>query len=294
MFKNILSGMLPFYPFFYFAEKGLLKASHLTVFLLLMVPVIIILFITNQSTFVYQFDVDESEVVNNISYSFAGLIPFVFLIRKRKFLSVGLIVIITLFIIQGAKRGAIFAGLIGLIMYFYYQMITIEKDNRIQGFLTASIILIGLSGFVYNSMAGNDFVKERMTSMLEGDSSERNIIYTTILDKWYSSDTILKMIFGYGFASSIWIAGIYAHNDWLEMLSNFGLLGIFVYLSLFYAAVRCCLKREWSIDKRILMMTITLIWFFISMVSMAYTDQGFFMQAILLGYITGSNTQNLE
>jgi O-antigen ligase len=294
MIKNILAGMLTFYPFYYFAGKGLLKARHLTVFLVIMIPVLIILFFTVKSDFAFLWDVDESEVVNNVAYSFAGFIPFVFLIKKNKILSGGLMVVLIFFIMYGAKRGAILTGMIGLAMYFYYLMITIEKNNRLAGYLTAFIIVAAIVAFSYEFMARNDFLVGRLSDMMDGDTSNRNFIYKSIVDTWYNSDSILKLVFGYGFAASVKIAGIYAHNDWLELLSNFGLLGIFAYMNLFRAAARCSLNKIWAVDKRILMITVTLMWFLISMVSMAYTDQGFFMQAILLGYITGSKVPNLE
>jgi O-antigen ligase len=38
-----------------------------------------------------------------------------------------------------------------------------------------------------------------------------------------------QLLFGYGADGSIKEVGIYAHNDWFEMLIDMGLLGVFVY-----------------------------------------------------------------
>ena len=293
MFKNILGGMLPFYPFYYFAKKDILNSTHLIRFFLIIMPVIILQFFKIESTILIEMDTDNTNVVNNMAYSFVSLIPYVFLVKRKKLLSGGLMIIIILFIIQGAKRGAIIVGSIGLLMYFYYLMITIEKRQLILGSMAVIIIFLGLSVFAYKTLISNEFLIGRMTSVLEGDLSGRNIIYKTIFSKWYNCNNIFNLVFGFGFAASVKIAGDYAHNDWLELLSNFGVLGICAYLFLFYAAAKYCLSKVWLIDKRVLMITITLMWFFTSLFSMSYASLGGFMQAILLGYLIGNRSESL-
>jgi O-antigen ligase len=293
MFKNVLITMLPFYPFMYFTGKKLLKPGHFVAFLLIMLPVIILQYYTNQNSFSLEYGIDMSEVVNNSAYSFVGLIPFVFLIKKKRLLSGGVMAIIILFIIQGAKRGAIIAGFLGLIMYFFYQIETADKRNRIPGILAAVVVLSAISAFAYDSITGNDFLMERLASTLEGDSSARNVVYSTLLGRWYNSNNFLNLVFGFGFAQSVNIAGGYAHNDWLELLSNFGLTGVCTYLILFLAAIKYCLRKDWMTERRIMMLTIILIWFSTSLVSMWYNSGGF-MQAIILGYLTGNQSVDSE
>lgn len=82
MFKNILGCMLPFYPFYYFAKNDELKASHLVIFFMVMLPIIILQFYTNQSKVLSERISQNTDVVNNIAYSFVRLLPFVFLIKK--------------------------------------------------------------------------------------------------------------------------------------------------------------------------------------------------------------------
>lgn len=294
MFKNILVCMFTFYPFYYFAKYSELKASHLVLFFTMMLPVTILMFFTNQANVISESISSKTNVVNNIAYMFVSLLPFVFLIKKKKLISGALLVLIMIFIIQGAKRGAFIAGAIGLIMYFYYQIRTIEKRNRIRGYFVAIIVISLLSFFAYRIYMNNEFLIKRMYSITEGDSSNRDFIYSTIFNSWYSIKSIWSFIFGYGFAASLDLTGgTYAHNDWLELLSNFGLLGVCLYLSLFYAAIKYILKNQWQTNKRLLMLTIILIWFFITLVSMWYTSLGGFPQAILLAYLIGNRKNYL-
>lgn len=295
MFKQILGCMLPFYPFYYFAEKGELKANNLIWFFIVLIPILIINFYSNNSVMVLERGSDNQNVVNNRAYSFVSLIPFVFLIKKRKILSGALMAIFIMFIIQGAKRGAIIAGAIGLIMYFFYQIKTVEKHNWILNYLITFTVIIGLAAFAYKTSQGNVFMINRMTSILEGSTSGRDVLYGTIFTEWFNSNNIWNLLFGFGFAGSLEITGgNFAHNDWFELLSNFGLTGILAYLFLFYAAVKSIMNHDLMTDKRYLLLTIIIIWFFITLVSMWYTSLGGFKQAILFGYLLGSKSRSLE
>ena len=117
-----------------------------------------------------------------------------------------------------------------------------------------------LAAVAYKTFTSNEFMMRRMTSILEGNTSGREALYGAIVTKWYNSNNIWNLLFGFGFASSLEITGgNFAHNDWLELLSNFGLAGIFAYLLLFYAAVKNLLNTEWMKDERYLLLTITII-----------------------------------
>ena len=289
MFKSVLITMLPYYPFLYFTRKSLLKPEHFQVFVLLMLPVIILQYYTNATFFAREYDLDQSEVVNNSAYSFVALIPFLFLFNKNRLLSGILIVTIIMFLIQGAKRGAILVGFTGLLVYFFYEIKAAGNRKSIVRIMAAVLILVAISAFAYDSITGNEFLMERISSTLEGDSSARNYLYSTLLSKWYNSNNFINLILGFGFAKSVDLAGGFAHNDWLELLSNFGLTGVCSYLFLFFAAIRLSLRKDKPDNMRFMMISITLIWFLSSLFSMWYTSGGF-IQAILLGYLTGSQT----
>lgn len=292
--KNTLGCMLPFYPFYYFTRKGELKEKQLIRFALLILPVFIFRFLVNQRTYMTTFDRDANEVVNNLAYAFTGLIPYVFLIKNKRLPSGAFMLVILLFVIQGSKRGAIIAASIGLILYFYYQIIISEKRYRITNYVSAFIIIILLSTFAYRTVISNEFVLDRMTSMMQGGTSNRTYLYTIIFRNWYAGNNLLNLLFGYGLAGSIVLTGGgLAHNDWLEILSNFGLIGIFSYIFLFYSAVKTALAKEWLLDKKIVMLTMVSMWFFITLISMWYTSLDYFTNAILFGYLMGNFSRNL-
>jgi hypothetical protein len=293
MFKEIMGCMLPFYPIYYFAKTDKIKASALVLFFLIMLPVVILQFILNKNQLISLNDYDDPNEVNNVAYLFVALVPFVFFIRNKVF-AAALMGLLIIFVIQGAKRGAFVSCFIGLLFYFYYQIKTLESHKRFRGFLVALIVMIVLSAFAYKVFISNEFLINRMISISEGDVGNRNIIYKEIINKWYNSESVWTFISGFGFAGSLNLTGEFAHNDWLELLSNFGFIGICSYLFLFYSAVKCSLNNEWIQDKRILMFAIIMMWFFTTLISMWYTTIFYSAQAFILGYLIGGNNRNLE
>lgn len=295
MFKGVLMSLLTFYPFYYWAQNGNLKRKHLVQFFAVMLPLTIGIFYFNRNAILTEATSDSIEVVNNIAYRFVGLIPFVFLIQQKRLLSILGFGVLTFFIIQGAKRGAIMVGALGLLSFIYYQMRTVEKKHRFKGYLVIAISIIGLSYFAYDILLSNEFVMKRLESMGEGQSSGRDIIYANIFNGWYNSDSIMHYIFGFGFAGSMLLSGSghFAHNDWLELLSNFGLLGVVLYFYLFYSAYTTLRKSNWRIDKKLLFGTIMSMWFFTTLFSMGYTSMGGYVNAMLIGYLMGTPTKDL-
>lgn len=295
MLKRLLMFLLPFYPFYYFSIKNYLNSKHLMRFFVFMLPVFIIQFYTSTARTLAERDISEDSLVNNVSYSFVGLLPFIFLFKKRKILSYFLMMVLIIFIIQGTKRGAIISGAIGLIIFIYYQLKTIERKYKLRGYIIVAIATTALVYYSYDLFQNNEYLIYRMQKLSEEDgSSGRNVIYSTLFNTWYNSEDILNVLFGFGFASSLQIAGNFAHNDWLELLTSFGFLGVFIYSILFYALFKYIFNNKWEIDKKLLLFTVVLLWLFASIVSMGFTSRSGLIQAILIAYLVGSKSNRIE
>jgi len=293
MFKGVLTSSLVFYPAYYFASKGALKSKHMLRFFVLMLPIAIFSFFSNASEILSQRSSVSEDLVNNQAYGFVALMPFVFLI-KRRMLSIVVMAFIMFFIIQGAKRGAVITGAGGIVLFIYYQLRTINKKNKVKGYALTFIGISGLAFYANDFYKKNEYLISRMQELDEGGVSGRDTIFATIFNSWVQSDNLWNLIFGYGFAASWDIAGNFAHNDWLELLSNFGLLGVTLYVIIFYAALKYIFNKQWTIDKRLLLLTVILSWFTISLFSMGYTNLGNgYVRAILLAYLIGNKNKML-
>lgn len=294
-FKAILMVLIPFFPFYYFSQKNIIGKRSLIVFFIITLAITVAQFYAQRAQILSSRVTDNEDVVNNVAYTFVFLIPFLFLLKNKKILSMLLAFLLLFFIIQGAKRGAMIAGSLGLIFFGYYQFKTIGKKNKIKGTLLAIVGVVALVYFAYSNMQQNQFLVERLQSMEEGQSSGRDVIYLNLFNTWYNSDSFINILFGHGFGSTIFFsgAGHWAHNDWLELLTNFGLLGVAIYLSLFVSSVKMVFGKQWNIDKRIVLMAILSIWFLTTVVSMNYTSTSSIYQTIMLAVIYGSQNKSI-
>lgn len=291
MLKGILMTALPFYPFYFFARKNLLTSKILLRFFIFLSPIIALQYFHTENILLSQSLTSVDNVVNNISYSFVALIPFVFLLKDKKLLSFSILIVLLFFIIQGGKRGALITGVGGIIVFILYQLKNVDEKNRYRSYFVGFIGIIGmvyLAWYFYNE---NDFLITRMQRLGEvGGSSGRDMIYKNLFNAWYYSQDMLHLLFGYGFAASLKLSGTgnFAHNDWLELLSNYGLIGITAYLLLFHAAIRLIWSKYLPPEQKWMLAVVIVMWLITTAFSMAYTSMNGFLQSIFLAYIVGN------
>lgn len=287
--SGILLSSITFYPFYYFNQKNILKSKHLIIFFFIMLPILIGQFYYSRNLILSVRGLDIMDMVNNRAYSFVYLLPFVFLIGRKRVLSFITIFVMMFFIIQGAKRGAIITGFACFILFAYYQLRSIDEKKRKQGYFFILIILFLLFYSVYDLYVNNEYLVNRMSLISEGGSG-RDVIYTNIFNAWRGSNNIFNLLFGFGFSASLELSGTghFAHNDWLELLSNYGLLGVIIYLALIVSVFKYALKPNIKIDDKVMIFAVLAIWLITSMVSMNYMSGSGYFKAMLLAYlITG-------
>lgn len=291
MFKNVCVCLTAFYPFYFLARKKIIKVKDLLFFFLIMFIVVI-------SNYLFQYIrssslLESNDTVKNIGYSFAFLMPFVFLIKKRKMLANVVMITLMFFVIQGAKRGAIIVGAVILLIYFYSQFKVMNKKNKIINSLLLIISIAIMIYITYYLLSNNEFVVNRFLAIKDEGGSGRADIFRMILGSWYNSEKFINFSLGYGFAGSLKLTnGLFAHNDWLEAISNFGLLGFLLYFILFVMFASLISNKNYSKNKRLILACIVAAWFFTSLFSMWYTSLMVATQTMLLGILIGdkSNT----
>lgn len=294
MFKNIALVSLSFYPFYFFSTNKIVKGKDFLFFLFIMLPITIGAYSTLKGNLLLE--QGRENVVNNIAYSFVGLTPFLFLFKNRKWVSYLILLLICYFVIMGSKRGAMLTFGTASFVFLYTQLRTLDSKNRIKGYLLTFVGIVLVFYFAYDTYMSNEYLISRMVSIEDGNLSGRDILYSNIFKAWYNSDSIWHTLFGYGFASSLKLSGmnLFAHNDWLELLSNFGLFGVAIYVVLLCSCLRYVFYTEWSIDKRLMSTSIFLIWSMCTVFSMYYTSINSYLGAILLAYLIGSKSSVLE
>lgn len=285
LFKVTSISLLSFFPFYYFAKNGQLSPKNLLVFFGAFASVSIVNYYWGAANTRDMLGLEH--VTINKGYTFAILAPFILLFKKNRFLPVVILVVFTYFVLNSAKRGAILIWILTCIIYGFYIYKTINKKSRIAAIVGMLVFVAAISFMAYLQFSNYDYLQIRFAEMVEGNASNRSFYYHTLFDNWQYSKTT-NFYFGHGLAATWKIVGNYAHNDWLELVTNFGVLGVFLYGVIFMLLARIIYKNSWPLDKKVLLVLIVMNLFLRSVFSMGYINSDNFLLFILLGYLLGS------
>lgn len=223
----------------------------------------------------------------NASTEFLMLLPLCLALRNRK-LGLASMIVIVYFLVIAAKRGNIIAGMIPLILFI---LLVSKGQKNILGKVAILIIIVGAGyWFLSDLIMDDDYLQSRFEQTMEGNSSGRDRIYDHIWNFWYNSGSALNMLFGFGYDASVRMsgAGNFAHNDWLEILVDFGLVGVLCYLPIFISLGKMVLKTKPDYMKYTVLSILT-IWGMKSMYSMGFVNQYNGLMAIPYAYVAGYN-----
>ena len=288
--KGILSGMLPFFVFYESGKKGKDLITSFKLFFIVALIVTIVTYFRNKTQFMIEYQTDN--VVNNMAYSFIPLVPFVFLFKGKVILQYSFVLLIATFVILGSKRGAIVSCIFSMICFMYYTYKDLSGKSIYNKII---LILLSFSAIyiVYSVFLGNSFILQSFERVAEGQISHRDVIYRTIWNYWLNASSVFNLLFGFGFVASVEITGKYlAHNDWLEVLSNMGLMGVIIYASLIYQSYK--LKNNFYASSiwHQMLVTIMLTWIIMTIFTTRYNGLVSIYSNVLIGYITGLSHRN--
>lgn len=289
--KIHLMSILPIFPLYYFTIRGQLRLEIIQKWLLIFCVVIILTmikqFIAVQNMLFEQGSVAQ-EGNMNVGYLFLALMPAVYLFKKT---SVRFLVAIfcLIFVMAAMKRGAILIGAFCLTLFI---ITSLKKSNQSTKLVTLflTIVLLGIIVWYFEyKMATSDYFLMRLEKTVSGDdTSGRDTIFSTLWNHFLDNNILYQLI-GEGANATLKVAGIYAHNDWLEILTNQGLLGIFLYLLYwlnFTQSIHLEKRNRNSLSVNILKMSF-LILFMKTFFSMAVSDMSIYANcfiAFALGY----------
>lgn len=213
--------------------------------ILIFLPVFIFMFYFISQFRTFGIDQDGVIASNNTIYFILMLLPLLQLTESRKAQSL-LLVLITVCVMYSMKRTAIIATVMCILIYVYYSWLKNNRDIMKRALI---VLVVGAAAYgLYSAMAGS-YLVSRFESIQEDKGSNRLDIYSVVWDKIVvSSDS--EILFGHGFNAVMRNNASgekqSAHNDFLEVLYDYGLFGLTLYLSIIVSVVRLALrvKRE--------------------------------------------------
>lgn len=290
--KYIYVSLLPIMPFYYFTVNKCYDKKTLQKLVLLFVVVAIFQYFRIQrETLALVFErsgYEAGDITNNASYILLSLMPLLVLFRDKPILQYLLLTICMAFVISGFKRGAILIAVIACIIFIRDSLkYSNRKYRKYIYLLSIAFIIAGIYYWQY-MLSSSDYFAARLEATREGDSSGRGDSYMFMLDYFWNSNGIFSMIFGNGAEYTLSINSANAHNDWLEILINQGIVGIIIYYSYFWNMFKQRNSRKNTFEVKMAINLILLIALFKSFFSMSYGGYTFYF-ALAIGYFVGKS-----
>lgn len=284
--KNILISLTPIYPFYVFSREGLIDEKFLSMWLVVLIGLTIANYYEKQKELLYAVLLRKSnreEFTNNVAYDFLALVPLCVFLYKKPIIQYIALGVCMLFIFMAMKRGAVFIGVISLILFIWNNLKKISLTKKIGMLILSTILLFSGYLFVESLMQKSLFFQKRVESTMEGNSSGRDVLYGRFADYFWNETSSLQYVLGSGANATLKIYKNYAHNDWLEIAVNQGLLGICVFCLYWFFFLKNVFSRCIGFREKFALQLILIALFLMTIFSMSYTCVGY-VTGLVLGY----------
>lgn len=214
------------------------------------------------------------EMINSSTYRFVPIIPLLFLIKKQEWFKYATLIVILIYSVMGVKRGPILMGAVGAVILIWdsFGKNAIHRIKLTHVVISVAAIIVGYY-LLSKMIMSNDFFLSRLEMTLEGNSSGRDTIYSRYYSHFMSESNILVLLLGNGADSTLRLFGLYAHNDWLEIALNQGILGLIIYGCYYYQMVKYWIKAKPCHELFMCFGVLIITTFITSLLSMSINNQ---------------------
>ena len=286
--KVFLISYLPIFSYYYYTHKGYLTKKWLTIWFFIFLASVLLSYYGQQSMIIEYYNNNREGFVNNIGYRVLALIPMVVFLRNKRVELISLFVI-AVFLLLSLKRGAILIGSISFLVIMLRAQNELKmKKSHI--YIGATVFIIAIAYFYIYMLSTNDFVNERINNTIEGNISGRDELYGFFWNHIINETSVLHLLFGYGARGTMLLRGMMAHNDWLELGIDMGLLGVICYLAFWISFYKE--TRKFYIDEQCKTCLVLLLIILLgkSFFSMSYSDITIYLSCVF-GYSLAAGKQ---
>lgn len=194
-------------------------------------------------SYIYHLDTKDFSSLSNSIYFILCLFPLIFF-ENNKFTRVFLFLGTIMCVLLSGKRTAVLGIIMMFLIPFVLKIIKDKDRHLLQNILLFSMTII-LVIYIYNYLIKyfDIAVLDRFKNMFSDGGSGRIDIYTNVLNSFSNSNLINKLMGnGYNSVYNLGISFTSAHNDFIEVLFDFGLFGLLFYLLFLYEIIRYAIK----------------------------------------------------
>lgn len=219
-------SMLWFLIFHFFCRYlKIFPDSWMQIQIFIMIMFLFYVFSSLYANYIIRLTYNRFAVVNLV-YNVIVFMPWIMLIRNKIIRRVGLFIVF-LIVILSMKRGAIvtFPLMVGSAMIV--DAIVMKKNiGAVIKFI--SIMTLFFASLLIADQWSGGFLTERFSLENLAAGSGRTELYNLSIED-FSKRSLWEMIFGRGSGATIEYLGKSAHNEWLEFIFNYGIIGSFLY-----------------------------------------------------------------
>ena len=283
--KQIYVSLLPIYAFYVFSKEKRMTTKSIQTWALIFISLTIIYYFVSRQIILQRAllaQITKEEFTNNIGYSFVALIPLSLFFKKYIVWQYVILGVCFAFMVMAMKRGAILIGGISIILIIWKSIKMSNFKTKI-GIIILSIVLLIVCGvFVKYRMETSDYFIQRIEQSSEGDSSGRNRIYKFYLNFFLEKNSPNQLLLGSGANSTLQLIG-YAHNDWLEIAINHGLLGVLTFIFYWSMFAKTAWNGRIKQTEKLILQILFIDFFLRTFFSMSYREMQVDTQ-LILGY----------
>jgi O-antigen ligase len=295
-FLWLSTSMLSSIVVYYFSSRNLLQDVEMKVFFLIAFVSSIYafqVFLNEKMIEAAKLGLSDEEFTVTCVYSFLSLLPFVVLLKRNVFLQFSSVCAIFIYCVLGVKRGPIFLCIICSLFFVWNLLQGSSIKKKVYVMLLLMGVSIGIYEFILGQIENSPYFALRVEQTLAGDTSGRDSYGKNIIDYYLNHTNIREFFLGIGANQTLSVNVSFAHNDWLGILLEQGLVGVLLYLFYWFGFFMSWLKSKKCKDAFIALGILLLIGIGKSLFSMYYLpvtaemiiSSGFF--AISLGYFLG-------
>lgn len=273
--KNIYFSLLPIFCLYVFFKKQWLDEKSLRLWIFAFLIQSIVYFYSNAARIVDMYG--RQEFTNNAGYVVVGIITLLPLLLRKPLIQYSVLFVCNYYVLIGFKRGAILVSVLCSIWLIYKsfkdQNLSLpgKGNKRIIRLILTVFIVLGIVFLVNYYLSTSDYFNHRIEVTREGDSSGRDDIYSYFWGYFFNQSNVLNFLFGNGTYATMRIGGVFAHNDWLELLIDNGLVMTVIYL-LYWLSIFKMVRNMKKSTTRLMMELFMMMAFVESLFSMSFNS----------------------
>lgn len=192
---------------------------------------------------------DPNEFAGLFAVPLAVNVYYAFTAKGRKRIINILAMAVEMFVVLlSGSRGAMIACIISMTLTILF-CIQMSIKNILILSIVVLLLAVVFARYVLPLVPADILVRMKLQTILNDGGGGRSTIWESALEQYWNGN-VFRILFGYGANGLIAVGERGAtgtmHNYYLQVLTNFGLVGLGIYLNLFWKAVR----RFWICNRK--------------------------------------------